>query len=505
MSTLQALDQEIRTRYAKRTGSLERFLSEWLKLDESQLKLFGSRGEKGENFFQYQLAKGDIEMGLALANIFKEFAESTVSEKVYEHLKHHDGELNDIWHYLANTLAKNETENGLTIAKLLIQLEVDYCRKNNQDESALAKLLLPEVKWKSINSMNAAKELTLAEMEQALPDRIKGNEQIKQEVFYTIFDSDLTNNEGLLSQIALRQGMAPQAERELRNHTERLFFSFVGGQRRESLFMRIAELDMPRLFEGIIEMLLRVTEDEVREIAARDPGLAKAEQQVRIYKRLAFRNRSFQSALTKAVIANRAKAVGIICGLLKNENLVATSKDTRGQTVKKDITVDEKSPAPQNASLSLLLQQDARGNTVFHTAVMLSRTECVKRLFNGLSLMDAFMICSRIPNRYGIVVADLLQLQRTMQKLAVEVKAGKLTEADANQIAGFSKGMNAETREFVGDLIKRAKETFERTGGLSEAKPTFDIRRVPTVALQIREQMKAKMALAPAGAGAGAA
>lgn len=493
---IQAVDREITTRFAKRTGSLERFLNEWLKLDSSQDMLLGAVGVEGENYFQHILAKNDIHMGLALANICGYFAQTEISDRIIAFMNHTDRRGNDLWHYLASCLTNAETEEGLQIAKTLIDLEISFTRKNEDDETALSKLLLPEPRWKSINSMNAAKELTIDDLEQAFSEAIHGNEALQQEIMVNVFSSDLSDNDALLTTTILRTALSSQSEREDRARAARLFFAAIGGPRRETVFMRTPDVDQPKIFETLVDLLVKVIEDETRETAARDGAMAFAQQQVKLYRKLSTRNRSAQNILIKAVIADRPKLISTITSLLKNENLMVARKDERGETIRANVTVDEKSPAPQNPALSMLLQLDARGNTAYHTAAFLSRLDCLKRLFGNLSMMDSYMIASKIPNRYGVTVQDTIDAKVVMQKIGAQLRAGKINQSDANQLVGLARRQHREVKEFLGEMIARAAETIERTGGLSEAKPTFDLKRIPTVAMHIKELMRQRAARA---------
>ena len=496
---IKAVDDEIQRRFAKRTGSLDRFLQEWLKLDDSQALLFDAIGVKGENYFQHVLAKNDLPMGLALPNILGFFAQTEVAERVLAFLEHTDAVGNDIWHYLASCLNYSETDEGLTIARTLIELEISFTRKNDEEETALSKLLLPEPKWKSINSMNTAKKLTVSDFEDAFGDAINKNEAVRQEVMVNVFSSDLADNDALLTTSILSDALSSQAERPDRAKAAALFFDAIGGARRETIFMKTADVEVPDVFDRLLDLLAKCVEDDTREVAARDGSMAFAQQQVLLYRRLSKRNRSAQNYLIKSVIGDRPKQIGVITTLLKNENLIVAQKDERGQTIHANVTVDEKSPAPRNPVLSMLLQQDVRGNTAYHTAAFLSRTDCLRRLFGNLSIMDSFMIVTKIPNRYGVTVQDSLDPKLVKTKIGAQLKAGKINQADASQLVGLASKQDRDTKDFLNDLINRANDMLERTGGISEAKPTFDLKKVPTVALHIRELMKKRQEQASRG------
>lgn len=478
-----ALDHEITTRFAKRTGTLEAFLKDWIRLDDSQDKLFKTVGPNGETYFQYKLGKNDTQMGLALAHMCAFFAESTDAEKAIGFLQMHDANGNDIWHYLATTLARNENEEGLMIAKLLIQLELSYINRNNEDETALGKLLVPECKWTSINAMTQVKEITLDELIGAFTEDLKVGDEVLQQIICGVLVSDLETNEGKFTQALVDRALQPEAEEDLKARTISILFDYSAGKRNDTVFMKIAEVDQPLLFEKVLTLLDKVTATAVREIAARDSQLAKARQQQILYKRLGKQNRANQNALFKAVQADRHQNITFILGALANENIVLSKKNEKGETIQQIFAVDDKSPARQNPRLALLLQQDSRGNTVFHLSALMSRVDCLRKLFVGLSMMDCYMIAAKIPNKFGLTCADFLDVNKTRTKLAAGLKAGQVTKENAQAIFGLASKVKKDVQEFLGETIKRADDVISRTGGMSEAKPTFDIRRVPTIAL----------------------
>src|SRR5437764_15335165 len=101
---IQALDTEIRTRFARRTDALESFLNQWIKLDEAQVTFFAARGGQGENYLQYLLSAADIAMALGVARMCSGFAGTTDSERIVAFLNNIDRGGNDMWHYLAANL-----------------------------------------------------------------------------------------------------------------------------------------------------------------------------------------------------------------------------------------------------------------------------------------------------------------------------------------------------------------------------------------------------------------
>ena len=482
--TIDDLDKEIKTRFGKRTGSLGSFLSEWIRLDESQDKLFQIVGANGETYFQYKLAQFDMDMSLGLAHMCRAFAESTDPERAIDFLNKHDSQGNDVWHYLADVLKQDENKEGLMIAKILLELELSYTNRNAEDETALGRLLIPECKWTSINAIMQVTAITLGELEEAFDYGNKIGKKVLHSILADVLTSDLDRNEGKLTDLLIKQALHPvESDMELRKKTCAVLFDYRSGKKLDTVFMRVVSQKGTHLLERTIALLTRVSEDSVREIAAKDIQLSVAEQQKLLYTRLSRQNRSNQNALFKAVIADRQQNISHILSVLLNENIVLSKKNDVGHTVNESYVVDEKSAARQNPRLALLLHQDSKGNTVFHLSVLLSHVACLRTLFVGLSMMDSYMISAKIPNRFGLTCGDFLEAKRTRTKLTSGLKAGNITKENAQNIFALVSKVQKEVSEFLGEQIRRSEDTITRTGGMSEAKPTFDIRRIPTVSL----------------------
>jgi len=495
---IQALDTEIRARFGRRTDSLESFLGQWLMLDESQSAFFAARSTQGENYLQYLLSAGDITMALGVARMCATFAGTTDSARIVAFLNNIDRGGNDMWHYLAANLTEREDEDSLEIAKLLIQLDIDYCRKNDKDESPLARLLIPEVKWQSVNSMLRAKTLTLEEIERSFPDRVLNDPQLRGEIMTGVFFSDIINNQGRLILHMLEQALSPRMENEERAAIARVFFDFLGGKRAETVLMRLVESDLKDVLERLVQLLQRVTDEATAAAAAIDLQLAKAQQQLLLYRRLGRRNRLFQSMLHKCIAADKPNYISLILGMLRNEELVVLKRNGRSEGGDREImVVDKSSAAPANPTMALLLQQDARGNTAFHSAVLTSRLECLRKLFFGLSLIDSYAIIKRIPNRYGLTVSDLMSPKDAYGKLSVEIKAQRLSVEDAQAMLNTIKVGDRRVHEYMAEALRKAEDVIARTGGSKVAKPTFELARIPTVQLMLQQQAGARPAAAP--------
>ena len=482
-ANMAELDEELYRRFAKRTGTLEAFLREWVKLPESQDKLFDLRGPSGQNYLQFKLAANDITMSTALVEICKWFAETSEPERVVKFLHVVDSQGNDLWHYLADCLAREEQEDALTIARSLIQLQIDFCRKNDDDESALSKLLLPTPRWKSINSMNQAREIELAEIKNSFSDSVNLNESMLHEVMFGVFADDQRDNSGRLSQIVLDQAMRPQTGSSLRSETKEVFFNAVGGQKRETIAMLMAESGNPVQFEQLMRLLIGVIEDNTRDLAARDIQTAKAERQRLLTVHMALRNRANQTLLFKSIRNESEKALSVLIGSVVNENLVMPGRNELGKSVTRPYIVDKRSPAPTNPRLTLLLQQDNLGNTAFHLATLLSRDRCLRTMMVGLAPVDIWMMLTSVPNKLGITIQDMLDLTRCRAKLTEGLRVGRVTAANAQQTFAMAKQVSQDANSFLTEQLKRAEDMVRRSGGPSEIRPTFDLRRVPTVAL----------------------
>lgn len=496
----------MRKRFARRTGTVEAFLKEWIRLDTSHKMFFGSRGIKGENYLQFALANADLDMAHSVVSMCAQFADTTGAGPVIEFLNHTDANGNDIWHYLADNLTAREDEKALGIARQLTHLEIDYLRKNTEDETALGRLLVPEVKWASVNSMLLVKPLSVQQLEEALPTHIVANEAIRREILVGVMMSDIVDNGAQLSAHFLRYVLSPKAEKGERAAVARVMFEFAGGARAETYLLKLMETDHKDVVEMALQFLQMCAEEASAQVAASDTQLAKAQQQLYLYRRVSLRNKLFQTALTKAVIANRPNYVASILQLFRNEDLSVTKRNAQGQTEREILVVDKNSPSPANPTLALLLSQDARGNLPLHNAVLGSRVDCLKKLLFGLSLIDSYALIRRIPNRYNLTVMDLLAPQAAFAKLSAEIKAQRLTVDDAQALMGQIKKIDAPAQEAVNEIIRKAEAMIQRSGVSPEAaRPSFDLRRVPTVIMAMQNRAAAGGAPAAPGAAPAAA
>ena len=474
-SEIKALDAEIRSRFAKRTGALSSFLQQWILLEESQTQFFNARGLRGENYLHYLLSIGELNLAHGVVTMCNEFARSTVADGVVSFLKHIDLNGNDVWHYLAENLANHEDDYALQIAQTLIQLDIDFCRKNDQDQSPLAHLLIPEVKWASINAMVKVRRLALDEIEDSFSDTISQNEAVMAAIIVNILVSDLMNNNGQLLNQMLDFAISPRSEKTDRAPLLRGIFNYVGGNRNETVFMRLIETDLRELFGKVIKLIELGAEDATRQKAASDAPSARQEKQVYFYRHFSKVNKVGTGLLHRMVLANRPSYILPIMNLLSNEPLwqINPKRGEKGQPERINLIVDRASAAPCNPNMSLLLQQDQRGNTAFHLALMTGQDECLRKFFVGISTTDTAAIISRIPNRYNLTLLDLTQVQRSYAKLTVEIKAGRLSIEEAQNILALVKKLNIRIIEYLLEFVKNAEESIKRSNGKLPI-PSFD-------------------------------
>jgi len=191
---------------------------------------------------------------------------------------------------------------------------------------------------------------------------------------------------------------------------------------------------------------------------------------------------------------------------LRNEDLIVLKRNARGDTEREILIVDKTSASPSNPTMALLLQVDARGNLPFHNAVLLGHDDCLRKIMFGLSLIDLHVMMTRVPNRFGLTVADLLSPEAAYRKLSIEIKTQRIAIEDAQNILATIKAVDKRIIEYLGEALRKADDVINRTGGQSVAKPTFDLMKIPTVQLAIQNGTMARPAPPSAqGPAAGAA
>ena len=480
------LDKDIRTRFERRTGSLVAFLQQWILLEPSQKLFFNARGLRGENYLHYLLSIKDLTMAQGVVMMCNEFARSTASIAVVEFLKHIDLNGNDVWHYLAENLADREGDEALQIAQILIQLEIDFCRKNDQDQSPLAHLLIPEVKWASINAMIKVRRLTIEEIEDSFSDSISQNEAVMAEIINLILVSDIVNNRGILLTQLLEFAISPKAVKVDRAPLLRAIFNYIGGNLAETVFMHAIDSDLRDLVEKMIRLLELGSEDATRQKAAIDVQSARQERQIYLFNHLAKVNKHGKGIFHRIVKSDRSVYVHKIFSVLQNEVVwqINPNRGAKGQPEKIPVILDRHSAAPSNPIMTLLLSQDQQGNTPFHLAVMAGREDCLRKLFVGLSVIDIAAIISKIPNRLDLSLLDLLSVQRAHAKLSLDIKANRLTIEEAQNILAGVKKVDPRLIEYLVEFVKKAEDAAQRSAG-AIPQASFDLGKLQKKQLSV--------------------
>jgi hypothetical protein len=340
----------------------------------------------------------------------------------------------------------------------------------------------------------------MTEMEESFPSAVIRNDKLRGEFMGGIFFSDIADNEARLLNHLLAQVTSLKADKMDRARTARCFFDYVSGPRLDTVLMRVAESNFADTFNKMLNFLQSIAEDTYVTLAASDLQAAKVNQQVFIFRRLARRNRVFQSLLSKAIASNKPSYVSEMMRQLRNEDLIILKRNARGDTEREVMVLDKNSPAPSNPTMALLLQQDARGNLPFHNAVLQGREDCLRKIMFGLSLIDLHVMMTRIPNRFGLTVEDMMSPESAFRKLSVEVRSQRMSIEDAQSLLTTIKGVDKRIIEYLSEAIRKADDVINRTGGQSVAKPTFDLMRIPTVQMAIQNGTMARPAPPPANA-----
>ncbi|MCX8500356.1 MAG: hypothetical protein ORO03_01475, partial [Alphaproteobacteria bacterium] len=367
-------------------------------------------------------------------------------------------------------------DEALQIAQILIQLEIDFCRKNDQDQSPLAHLLIPEVKWASINAMIKVRRLTIEEIEESFSDSISQNEAVMAEIINLVLTSDIKNNHGVLLTQLLDFAISPKAEKLDRAPLLRAVFNYIGGNLAETVFMHAIDSDLRDLVEKMLRLLELGSEDATRQKAAVDVQTARQERQIYIFNHLAKRNKHGTGLFHRIVKSDRSIYIHKLFSVAQNETVwqINPNRGAKNQPEKIPVVLDRHSASPSNPIMSLLLQQDQHGNTAFHLAVMGGREECLRKLFVGLSVLDIAAIITKIPNRLDLTLIDLMSVQRAHAKLSLDIKANRLTIEEAQNILANVKKVDPRLIEYLVEFVKKAEDAAQRSPGAT-LQPSFDL------------------------------
>lgn len=472
MKTVADIHADIKRRLAKYPGQFSHFFLQWIKFENNSDAIFAARGERGETYLQFRLALDHVE---AAATIFETvialWRERGQESRVFAFLTAEDRDGNGIWHDLAGTLREHEGLATLRIARTLLTMDIDFSRRNRLGQSPLSKMLLPEPRWQSLNALIQAKHLTIENIETAISEQSKDDAR-RNQLMSRLFASDIEENRGMLTQHVLHQAVQPQADGALRAATCRLFFDYTDEQTCAPAFFKLIGISNHAMFDDLIRLLIQNTMETVNQTGVSDVTTRKAYAQLALSRRLLVRDRTGEGALFKALAAGKLTHLAKISSLLRNDDL-AYNAMVRGETVRKPVAIDKTSLAPTNPLLSLLLQPDMDGNTVFHWAVARSDLQALKRLFAGLASNDLFAVIAALPNAVGLT---LLQMVREPEAAARRVLQGF---ADPERAQAFAQGIAAVDGDVRDFLVARAEEVLDLAKSVGRSGPLPPSFRLP--------------------------
>jgi hypothetical protein len=471
--TVAEIHEDISARFAKRVGRFQAFFLNWIKFQSNGDRLYQAVGEAGETYLQYRLSLGHVVEAQGILQVVLDSWQVEKPQRVYDYLNHEDADGNGIWHYLADTLRDAEGIDTLKMARTLLSLDVDFSKRNKFGISPLCKMLVPEPRWRSVNALIQTKHLSIENIERALGETAKDDEK-KAAMMSALFKGDLTANRGLLSQHVLKQSLAPQADRAQRDATCRLFFDYIDPRDGSSAFFKLIAVANHGMFEDLLRLLMRSTEETVLGMGPPDVVTKKAYRQVLICKKLLRRDRSGEGILFKGLQAGKHQHLRKLCSLLLNDE-VCIKKLVRGEPVRQPIPIDPSSPAPTNPLLSILLQRDGDGNTVFHHAMLAGDQAVLEGFFYGLPSNDIYAIITGVANGCGITLLDLTDPEAAKSKLVRAVKIGLLAKARGQAMLGAIDGITPEVAGYVVKKIDEIESLASDTKGGRPVPPNFDL------------------------------
>lgn len=475
MRSIQDIHEDIQTRHAKAPSRFSHFFLQWIKFNNNSDALFSARGEMGENYLQYRLGMQHVEEAAVIFDTILAYWRDVGQEaRIYAYLTQEDADGNGIWHYLAATLRDHEGLATLRIARVLLSMDIDFSRRNKQGQSPLQKMLLPQPRWKSLNALIQTKHLSIENIEGAVAEQAKGDEG-RNHIMSFLFSDDIEKNHGLLSQHVLRQAVQPQADTTLRASTCRLFFDYLDEKTGAPAFFKLIGISNHAMFDDLLRLLVQNTAETIATTGAADVTTRKAYAQMYLSKRLLRRDRNGEGLLFKALAFSKHSHMAKISSMLRNDDLVITTL-VRGEMVRKPVTVDKTSLAPTNPLLSLLLQQDEDGNTVFHQAVARGDLQSLKSLLAGLAPNDLYALIRSFPNKAGVTLAMMVADADTAKKRLFKAAMDKMiAPSRAKAMADGLANVDGDVRDFLLARVKEIDELAKSVGRKGPLPPSFKV------------------------------
>lgn len=474
MRSVADVHNDITTRLAKSSPKFSYFFRQWIRFSDYSARLYEARGEQGETYLQYRLALNHVNEASAIFDtILSYWKEMGQDNQIFNYLNVEDYNGNGIWHYLADTLRDHEGAATLRIARTLLAMDIDFSRRNKFGMSPLSKMLLPSPRWQSLNALIQTKHLSIENIEQAINDRTD-EPRSRNHLMTMIFTSDIEDNRGLLSQHVLKQAVQPQADATLRAATCRLFFEYFDVDTGTTAFFKLITIANHAMFDDLMRLLMQNTAETVNALGAPDTVTRKSYAQSYLAKKLLRRDSRGEGVLFKALFAEKHMHMRKITSLLHNDNLIVKIMQ-RGEAIRKDVMVDKTSVAPCNPLLSLLLQQDVEGNTVLHHAVMRNDLQAIKGLFSGLAPNDMYAIIKSFPNKAGLTLFGLLNIEEVKARLARAVQQRAIAPQRAKDMLMSASSVDDDMRGFLDARIKEIDELAKSVGRREPLPPNFKL------------------------------
>jgi hypothetical protein len=475
MRTVAHIHEDIKARHAKSPSKFSYFFLQWIKFATNSDDLFAARGEAGENYLQYRLSLQHVDSAAVIFDtIISYWRERNQENRVFAYLTQEDRDGNGIWHYLAGTLHSHEGLATLHVARALLSMDIDFSRRNKLGQSPLSKMLLPAPRWKSLNALIQTKHLSIENIEGAVAEQAK-EETTRNQIMSFLFSSDIEANQGLLAQHVLHQAVQPQADATLRAATCRLFFDYTDEANKSTAFFKLIAITNHAMFDDLIRLLIQNTTETVANMGLPDITARKAYAQAYLARRLLRRDKYAEGTLFKALAANKYNHISKISSLLRNDNLTINTL-VRGETIRKPVIIDKSSPAPSNPLLSLLLQQDMDGNTVFHVAALRGDLQALKRLLSGLAPNDLYAIIHSVPNKAGVTLIQMVEDPETAKRSLFNAAVRKvIVPSRAKTMVDGLAALNADVRNFVLSSVKDIEELAQSVGRKGPLPPSFQL------------------------------
>lgn len=473
MTTVEAIHADIKKRLEKYSGKFSHFFAQWIKFGDNSTALFEARGKQGETYLQFRLSFQHVDSAAAIfETMISHWQEIGQPERIFAYLIHEDQDGNGIWHYLASTLHEHEGLATLRMARTLLSMDIDFSRRNKLGQSPLSKMLLPEPRWQSLNALIQAKHLSIENIETAISEQSKEDTARNQFMSY-LFASDIEENRGLLTQHVLHQAIQPQADTSLRAATCRLFFDYLDEKNNSPAFFKLIGIANHAMFDDLIRLLVQNTMETINQTGVADVTTRKAYAQMFLSKRLLQRDRMGEGALVKALAAGKYTHMAKLTSLLRNDDLSYNAM-VRGETVRKPVAIDKTSLAPTNPLLSLLLQPDVDGNTIFHWATARSDLQALKRLLAGVASNDLYAIITALPNAAGVTLYQMITAPEAAKQRIIKAAVDKaMVPSRAKQMVDGISALDGDVRDFLAARATEVLELAKSVGRNGPLPPSF--------------------------------